>query len=139
MAPLTRLLPTRPMPTNSLPDNASPETEAEFNARWETLLAEMQERFGRRPDLNALLLLIGVQELGQGVAAFTKEQKQDLMHIATCKLFSLSGHYELAHVDDEGWPHYKLLTPVPFANLKEQERMLKWHILEYFESLISDD
>ena len=111
------------------------ESEADFTARWEALMADLHERFGRRPDLNALLLLIGVQELGQGVAEFTKEQKQDLMHIATCKLFSLSGNYELAHVDEDGWPHYKLLNPVPFANLKEQERMLKWHILEYFDDL----
>ncbi|MGI4873991.1 MAG: hypothetical protein ACRYFX_22760 [Janthinobacterium lividum] len=120
------------MPINQPP---SPETEAEFSARWEHLLAAMEVRFGRRPDLNALLLLIGVQELGQGVADFTKEQKQDLMHVATCKLFSLSGHYELASTDPEGWPHYRLLTPVPFANLKEQERMLKWHMLEYFDEL----
>jgi hypothetical protein len=111
------------------------ESEAEFNERWTELLAGMEERFGRRPDLNALLLLIGVQELGQGVAEFTKEQKQDLMHIATCKLFSLSGHYALARIDEEGWPHYQLINPVPFANLKEQERMLKWHILEYFDTL----
>jgi hypothetical protein len=109
-----------------------PETEADFEARWETLMQQMQARFGKRPDLNALLLLIGVQELNQGVATFTKEQKQDLMHIATCRLFSLSGHYELERVDEDGWPHYKLLRPVPFANLKEQERMLKWHVLEYF-------
>ena len=109
-----------------------PEAEADFEARWETLMLEMQARFGKRPDLNALLLLIGVQELNQGVTTFTKEQKQDLMHIATCRLFGLSGHYELAHVDADGWPHYKLLHPVPFANLKEQERMLKWHVLEYF-------
>lgn len=111
------------------------ESEAEFTRRWDELLAGMQERFGRRPDLNALLLLIGVQELGQGVAEFTKEQKQDLMHIATCKLFSLSGHYALERVDEEGWPHYALVHPMPFANLKEQERMLKWHILEYFDAL----
>ncbi|MGI4885888.1 MAG: hypothetical protein ACRYFR_13090 [Janthinobacterium lividum] len=108
------------------------ETEADFENRWNALLAEMEVRFGKRPDLNALLLLIGVQELGQGVAEFTKEQKQDLMHIATCKLFSLSGHYELERIDEDGWPHYKLLRPVPFAFLKEQERMMKWHMLEYF-------
>jgi len=124
------------MSTNSLPNATGPsESEAEFNERWAGLLDAMQERFGRRPDLNALLLLIGVQELGQGVADFSKEQKQDLMHIATCKLFSLSGHYELEQVDAEGWPHYRLVVPVPFANLKEQERMLKWHILEYFDAL----
>ena len=121
------------MSTSNQPGTS--ESEAEFTQRWDELLASMEERFGRRPDLNALLLLIGVQELGQGVAEFTKEQKQDLMHIATCKLFSLSGHYALAHVDAEGWPHYTLVNPVPFANLKEQERMLKWHILEYFDTL----
>jgi hypothetical protein len=121
--------------STSLNPTTAPESEAEFNARWEALMADLHARFGRRPDLNALLLLIGVQELGQGVAEFTKEQKQDLMHIATCKLFSLSGHYELERVDEDGWPHYKLLYPVPFANLKEQERMLKWHILEYFDDL----
>ena len=116
-----------------------PEAEADFDVRWEILMEEMQERFGKRPDLNALLLLIGVQELNQGIATFTKEQKQDLMHIATCRLFGLTGHYEKTHVDADGWPHYKLLRPVPFANLKEQERMLKWHVLEYFSLDPGDD
>ena len=111
------------------------ETEVEFEGRWWTLMNGMKARFGKKPDLNALLLLIGVQELGQGVAAFTKEEKQDLMHIATCKLFSLSGYYELERLDDDGWPHYRLLQPVPFASLKEQERMMKWHMLEYFDAM----
>ena len=108
------------------------ETETEFEQRWYCFMNEMRERFGKKPDLNALLLLIGVQELGQGAGPFTKEQKQDLMHIATCRLFSLSGYYELEQVDEEGWPHFRLVKPVPFASLKEQERMLKWHVLEYF-------
>ena len=116
-----------------------PEAEANFDVRWETLMLEMTERFGKRPDLNALLLLIGIQELNQGITTFTKEQKQDLMHVATCRLFSLSGHYALERVDEDGWPHYKLLRPVPFANLKEQERMLKWHVLEYFALDPGDD
>ncbi len=111
------------------------ETETEFEQRWYGFMNEMRERFGKKPDLNALLLLIGVQELGQGAGPFTKEQKQDLMHIATCRLFSLSGYYELEQVDEEGWPHFRLVKPVPFASLKEQERMLKWHILEYFAEM----
>ncbi len=109
------------------------ETEAQFEHRWWELMNEMRTRFGKKPDLNALLLLIGVQELGQGAGPFTKEQKQDLMHIATCRLFSISGYYELEHVDEEGWPHYRLSQALPFSNLKEQERMLKWHVLEYFD------
>jgi hypothetical protein len=80
--------------------------------------------------------LIGVQELGQGHVHFTKEQKQDLMHIATCKVLSYSGFYELEGLDSEGWPHWNLVKPVPTLNLKEQDLLLKAHIVHYFESEI---
>ena len=80
--------------------------------------------------------MIGVQELGQGHVHFTKEQKQDLMHIATCKVLSYSGFYELEGLDSEGWPHWNLVKPVPTLNLKEQDLLLKAHIVHYFESEI---
>jgi hypothetical protein len=109
------------------------EESSNLDHRWINLRAMLMKQFGKKPDLNAILFLIGIQELGQGISDFTKEQKQDLMHIATCKVFSLSGYYELSGVDEDGWPHYRSLKPIPFTNLKEQERMLKWHILEYFD------
>ena len=105
----------------------------DFENRWLELLRELREKFGKALHLNGILFLIGIQELGQGLREFTKEEKQDLMHIATCKLFSQSGYYEYTHTDEEGWPHYRTLKTIPSANLKEQERMLKWHILEYFD------
>lgn len=105
----------------------------EFEERWVNLLESLKERFGKKPDLNAILFLIGIQELGKGIRKFKKEEKQDLMHIATCKLFSLSGYYELERIDDDGWPHYRSLKPIPACNLKDQEKMLRWHVLEYFE------
>ena len=105
----------------------------DFETRWAALEEQLRGRFGKKPDLNAILFLIGIQELGKGVSNFTKEQKQDLMHVATCKLFSLSGHYELESIDADGWPHYRLVKAIPMSNLKEQEKMLKWHVLEYFE------
>lgn len=80
--------------------------------------------------------MIGVQELGQGHVHFTKEQKQDLMHIATCKVLSYSGFYALEGLDAEGWPHWNLVKPVPTLNLKEQDLLLKAHIVHYFESEI---
>lgn len=106
--------------------------ELDLDARWHRLLGHLKARLGRRPDLNAILLLIGVQELGQGVGEFTKEQKQDLMHLATCRLLSVSGYYELESVDADGWPHYRSVKPVAFATLRDQERLLRWHMLEYF-------
>ena len=101
---------------------------------WQFLLDELEVAIGKRPkDLNAVLFLVGVQELGKGRKTFSKEEKQDLMHIAICKVLSLSGFYELEGLDEEGWPHWKLVKKLPHFDLLEQEKLLKMHIIEYFE------
>lgn len=106
-------------------------TSENLDHNWSQLRADLMKRFGKKPDLNAILFLIGIQELG-GIRDFTKEEKQDLMHIATCRVFSLSGYYTFTGRDEDGWPHFEATKPIPFANLKEQEQMLKWHVIEYF-------
>jgi len=101
---------------------------------WNVLLEHLENVIGKKPrDLNAVLFLIGSQELGQGRQSFTKEQKQDLMHIAICKVLSYSGFYELEGLDEEGWPHWKLVKKLPNFDLLEQEKLLRLHVLEYFE------
>jgi hypothetical protein len=101
---------------------------------WDILLDKLEQMVGRQPaDLNAVLFLIGVQELGKGHQFFSKEQKQDLMHIAICKVLSYSGIYELEGTDQDGWPHWKLVQQLPFVNTIEQEKLLKAHVIEYFE------
>ena len=102
--------------------------------KWSRLMAEVQKTLGKRPkDLNSVLFLIGIQELGKGVKTFTKEEKQDLMHIAICKVLSLAGYYELEGLDEDGWPHWKLVNKLPHFDLLEQEQLLKQHVIEYFE------
>jgi hypothetical protein len=101
--------------------------------RWWALEEKLMARFGKKPDMEAILFLIGIQELGDFRSKFTKEQKQDLMHVAVCSLLSPSGYYELEMVDEEGWPHYRQLKPLPVSNLIEQENFMKDHILMYFE------
>ena len=101
---------------------------------WAGLLASMEAMIGKKPkDLNEVLYLIGIQELGQGVKHFSKEEKQDLMHIAICKVLSLAGYYELEGLDAQGWPHWKLIKKLPHFDLLEQEKLLKMHVIEYFE------
>ena len=102
--------------------------------RWWKLEAKLTERFGKKPDLETILFLIGIQEFGQIKEKFTKEQKQDLMHIAICRLLSQSGYYELKETDEEGWPHFIQLKPMPEMSTIEQENFLKDHILLYFEN-----
>jgi hypothetical protein len=101
---------------------------------WQSLMLEFERMLGHKPkDLNGALFLIGVQELGKGHQRFTKEQKQDLMHIAICKVLSLAGYYQLEGLDEEGWPHWKLMKKLPHFDLLEQEKLLKMQVLEYFE------
>lgn len=108
--------------------------DLELERLWHELLTTVEKTFGAKPkDLNGVLFMIGVQELGQGAKHFSKEEKQDLMHIAICKVLSLSGYYELDGIDKEGWPHWKLIKKLPHFDLLEQEKLLKLHVIEYFE------
>jgi len=112
--------------------------DLELARLWSVLLKDLALVIGKKPkDLNGVLFLIGVHELGQGVKQFSKEEKQDLLHIAVCKVLSLSGFYQLEGLDEEGWPHWRLTKPLPHFDLFEQEKLLKMHILEYFEKEIN--
>jgi hypothetical protein len=102
--------------------------------RWWKLEEKMMQRFGKKPDLETILFLIGIQEFGQVKDKFTKEQKQDLMHVAVCRLLSQSGYYELEKLDEDGWPHFKQLKSMPEMATIEQENFLKDHILLYFQN-----
>lgn len=90
-------------------------------------------RFGKKPDLETVLFLIGVQEMGGDAESYSKEQKQDLMHVAVCTLLSGSGFFEPEGVDKDGWPHFHQLKAIPTLTLKEQEDFLKDHVLLYFQ------
>jgi hypothetical protein len=107
----------------------------DLQSRWWELEAQLIERFGKKPDMEAILFLIGVQELGDLRKKFSKEQKQDLMHVAVCSLFAQSGYYELERVDEDGWPHFKQLKALPVMTMPEQENFMKDHILLYFERM----
>ena len=79
------------------------QTTDDLQARWWNLESKLVERFGKKPDVETrILFLIGVQEFGEMRKKFSKEQKQDLMHIAVCSLLSQSGYYEIEGVDEDG-------------------------------------
>jgi hypothetical protein len=110
------------------------QAQFDLQTRWWNLEARLVERFGKKPDMETILFLIGVQELGHIRRKFSKEEKQDLMHIAVCSLFQQSGYYEVEGTDKEGWPHFRQLKALPVMSMPEQENFLKDHILLYFET-----
>jgi len=111
-------------------------TPAEINTRWNEIQQRIADEFdNEKPDIKVMLFLIGVQELGQGPQKFSKRQKEELMHIATCKLLSQMGFYELEGQDQDGWPHWKLVKTVPNYTLMEQELLMKSLIVNYFDEM----
>ncbi len=86
------------------------------------------------PDLQSILFLIGVQELGRiPKSGFTKEEKRDLMHVAVCTLLEAEGYFEFEGRDQDGWPHWKELKPFSIKGAVEQEEFLITHIINYFK------
>jgi len=106
----------------------------DLQQRWWKLEEKLMEKFGKKPDMEAILFLIGIQEFGNIKKKFSKEQKQDLMHVAVCSLLSQSGYYKLEGNDDDGWPHFLQLKELPIYDMIEQENFLKDHVLLYFET-----
>ncbi len=107
----------------------------ELKQEWTRLVKRIGDEFGVEPDLQGILFLIGIQELGVGGRSFSKSEKQDLMHIATCRLLSTYGYYELSGTDAEGWPHWKLVEKMPTLSLKEQDLLLKKSVINYFREI----
>lgn len=85
------------------------------------------------PDLQAILFLIGIQEAGVLRNKFTKEEKQDLMHVAVCELLSSAGYFEFVGRDEDGWPHYNQIKNIEGHDLKAQELLLKSKVVQYFK------
>jgi hypothetical protein len=109
---------------------------ADINKKWTVLQDRIAADFEMdKPDIKVMLFLVGVQELGKGPRKFSKRQKEELMHIATCRLFSQMGFYELEGLDQDGWPHWKLVDKIPNYNILEQELILKSLIIDYFEEV----
>ena len=107
----------------------------DLQSRWWKLEETFLNKFGKKPDVEAVLFLIGIQEIRNIKKKFTKEQKQDLMHVAVCMLLAQSGYYEVEKYDEDGWPHFKQLKGLPEFNMIEQENFLKDHILLYFDGI----
>ena len=104
-----------------------------FEKKWQAVTAFFKQKFtsGDNPQLDTILFLIGIQEYGIVQSKFSKDEKLNLMHIATCKLLEPYGYYEFSHRDEAGWPHYKRLKNV--EKTVEQEQLIKQAIVNYFE------
>ncbi|MDC6388044.1 hypothetical protein PP182_05100 [Maribacter sp. PR1] len=108
--------------------------DTELKDRWEVLVSKLSNRFadGDVLELDAIIYLVGVQELGQYHRKYKKDDKLDLMHIAICRLLEPYGYYEFDFFDEDGWPHYKVKESLPTLKAGEQAVLMKEAIVDYF-------
>ncbi|MCC5916215.1 MAG: hypothetical protein JJU02_02690 [Cryomorphaceae bacterium] len=110
------------------------QNEDYLTTRWNTLCKWIETQFQPEGevDVDGILFLVGVQELGQGYRKFKKDEKVNLLHIAICRVLEPYGYYNFNGIDSEGWPHFDLVEPLPALKPGEQTRMMKEAILRYF-------
>lgn len=108
--------------------------DSQLKDRWQELIEKLSDRFsdGDPIDIDGIIYLIGIQELGQYHRTYKKDEKVNLMHIAICKLLEPYGYYEFEFFDDEGWPHYKIKETLPPLKAGEQSILMKEAIVNYF-------
>lgn len=108
--------------------------DEQLKNRWEQVVTLLSNQFaeGDVLDLDAIIYLIGVQELGKVHQKFKKDEKLNLMHIAICRLLEPYGFYEFDYFDKDGWPHYKVKEELPALKAGEQSVLMKGAIVDYF-------
>ncbi|NHN25461.1 hypothetical protein FIA58_007210 [Flavobacterium jejuense] len=108
--------------------------DEQLKERWESVVTILSNKFadGDELDLDAIIYLIGIQELGKFKQEFKKDEKVNLMHIAICRLLEPYGYYEFEFFDSDGWPHYKVKEELPPLKAGEQSILMKDAIVNYF-------
>ncbi|MFV8280640.1 hypothetical protein ACNKXS_03805 [Christiangramia marina] len=108
--------------------------DEQLKERWQELQTKLSNQFadGEILELDAIIYLIGVQELGQVHRKFKKDHKLDLMHIAICTLLEPYGYYEFDYFDEDSWPHFKVKEELPSLKAGEQSVLMKEAIVNYF-------
>lgn len=104
----------------------------EFNNRWNAFLKKRSKEYGDELDLQSILFLIGVQELGFGYRKYSKDDKVNIIHIAVCTLLEPLGYYAFKERDKNGWPIFELKESLPELKENEQERLIKEALMDYF-------
>ena len=103
----------------------------ELDIKWDNLIKSLGKKFDDEMSLKGILYLIGVQELNFGIKKFEREEKINVLHVATCKLLSNYGYYQFDGIDKDGWPHYKELKALHNLSESDQQRLIKKAIISY--------
>ncbi|MBX7095928.1 MAG: hypothetical protein K1X56_14495 [Flavobacteriales bacterium] len=104
----------------------------ELEKNYQEVLNFLEKELGEKPDMTAIIFLVGLQELGMGYRKFSKQEKVEIMHVAICYLLSPYGYYEFIGRDADNWPHFESKKKLPSLDGRQQQTLLKQAIVDYF-------
>jgi hypothetical protein len=100
---------------------------------WQNLQNKLKERFETEMDHDAILFMIGLQELDKPYRTYKKDEKLEVMHIGVCTVLQPYGFYEYKGRDDEDWPHWEVKEQLPHLDAKQQNRLMNDALIDYFK------
>ena len=108
--------------------------DQELKDRWDALVIILSDKFsnGQALDIEGILYLVGMQELGQVHRKMKKDDNVNLIHVGICSVLEPYGYYSFDYFDDDGWPHFQLLEPLPLLKSGEQSILIKEALVTYF-------
>jgi hypothetical protein len=110
--------------------------EGEHEQRWSALVARVESRFGRAPDVDAILFIMGIQSVGRGYEPdLPKERKQSLIMEGSYLAFETLGIYRRMGLERNGFWIWEKVFDLPKLSIDDQERLLQIGILNYFDHL----
>jgi hypothetical protein len=107
--------------------------DLEVDSQFNELIKSLEKDTGEALDLQAIIFMVGLQELNFGFREFSKDEKLNVMHVGVCSILSPYGYYKFLGRDEDGWPHFEALDKLPFLQHTEQQQLLKRAILQYFD------
>lgn len=108
--------------------------DEQLKRRWNDLIERLSDLFSDADalEMEGVLYLIGLQELGKIHQNFKKDDNVNIIHIGICTVLEPFGYYRFDFYDDDGWPHFVLEEELPVLKPGEQTILMKEAIVDYF-------
>lgn len=108
--------------------------DEQLKRRWNDLVERLSDLFSDADalEMEGVLYLIGLQELGKIHKNFKKDDNVNIIHIGICTVLEPFGYYRFDFYDDDGWPHFVLEEELPVLKPGEQTILMKEAIVDYF-------
>lgn len=102
---------------------------------WQIYSKKIEKHFGKTLSIEGVLLFIGLREIGSASTNLDKDTKEHLIDTGMCTVLAQSNYFTLIGKDENNFPVYEMKEPIPKMSVKEQETLLKQHIVAYLKSI----